>query len=1211
MPNSMNTPDPGELNWPILKRLTRPFEEAWGRNARPRIEDYLPAGDVSRRAVLVELVHIDCEMRLRRGDPATPAEYIDRFPELRDVPDLAKSFEEIAAEVAGQAPPAGAPRPSLGAALSNELQLAPTVDQESHRDTPDDELAVPQIDGFENWQRLGRGGMGVVYRAWQTALHRDVAVKVLSPELAAMPAAHERLVEEARAVARLEHPHIVRLYELREFEGQTCLVMEYVRDGSLARYLANCERPLDPRLAAAWTETLARAVHFAHQRQIVHHDLKPANVLLDCPRDGSASATPNGPSAQPQAQRDPWHAVLKVADFGLAKRSDSPDTPGRVAGTFEYMAPEQACGEGHGTVPADIYSLGAVLYTLLTLRPPIPRGPHSPGQSTVEIMHFQQRLQHEPPAPPSRLATAVPAELDAICLRCLEKEPNRRYAAASELADDLARYLRGEPVSARPIGPVQRFGKWMRRKPAQAAVLVLLFVAVVSLCGIAAGTLHLERVRVEQRLTEQARQDESIARQLAEASAAAATAARDAESRALSKLRIRSAMAAYENKELALMHRLLDQCPSEHRGWEWRYLTGLVRRGVSSVKLAAPITAIAYTPDGSRIAVAAGDWKKDPVNGTLTVLDARSGERRFEHSWTGTVPSCVAISPDGKLLATGTDHIMLTGVPGELALRDLATGRVIRQLTGHGGGIVDLCFASDTRLAAACRGPANPEKPQNVIAALGHPGEIVVWDLPSGDVVQRLRGHVASIASMAVAPDGKRIASVDVRRFVRIWEADTGKELANWGKLDVTVFSLAFSADGQRLFLACSTDTEPSGLLRSCELLTGNIVATAQAGDKGIKDVALSADGQRIVTAGLDTSVVEWNAQSLCRIRQLGIHQAEVHRVAYSPTADQIASGIIDGVLCLSDGQAGSDFIRVQLQVERVWDVAFSPNGRLVAAGAGVTGQPGTLAICDVATGKILQTRTHPGGYVRAVRFTPDGQRLVSGDAAGNIRIWQTETGEELQTIAAHTKSVAGIAIDPAGGKVVSCAPHFTRGDEPGELKVWDLNTGKLLRADNPHRGQVSAVAISPDGQWAASAGGGPRSELLIWRMDSGEVVRRIDKGDDLLHRIEFTPDGRRIVTSGFGAAPRVWAIDTGMAGPPFTGHEGITWSVAASADGARLVSAGQDHRVRLWDPSDGTETLTLRGENGAALSVAFSPKGTHIAAGFENGAVRIWDATP
>lgn len=247
---------------------------------------------------------------------------------------------------------------------------------------------------------------------------------------------------------------------------------------------------------------------------------------------------------------------------------------------------------------------------------------------------------------------------------------------------------------------------------------------------------------------------------------------------------------------------------------------------------------------------------------------------------------------------------------------------------------------------------------------------------------------------------------------------------------------------------------------------------------------------------------------------------------------------------------------------------------------------------------------------MRTVRFTPDGLRLVTGDASGNIRIWQTETGEEVQTIAAHAKSVAGIAIDLAGRKVVSCAPHFTRGDEPGELKVWDLQSGNRLRADNPHRGQVSAVAISPDGQWAASVGGGPQSQILIWRMDSGTVVHRIDKGDDLMHRIEFSRDGRQIVTSGFDAAPRVWTIDCGMAGPTFAGHPGITWAVAASPDGTRLVSAGQDHRMRVWDPRDGTETLILQGEDGAALSAAFSRKGTHIAAGVENAAVRIWEGT-
>jgi serine/threonine-protein kinase len=316
--------------------------------------------------------------------------------------------------------------------------------------------ALPPTPGYEILEWLGRGGMGVVYKARQLGLNRTVALKMLPGEGPTEAAVLGRFRTEAEAVARLRHPNIVQIYEVGEHDGRPYFSMEYVAGGSLALRLAH-GLPT-PREAAALVEALARAVHHAHERGIVHRDLKPANVLLE----------PDG--------------APKITDFGLARRfSEGVDPSGHtrtgdVLGTPNYMAPEQAAGRTREAgPPADIYALGAILYECLTGRAPFA------GATPAEAMH---RVLHEDPVPPAQAQPRVPRDLQTICLKCLEKDPAHRYASAAALADDLSAYLAGESIRARPAGPRRRLQRWARRRPTAA---VLFAVAAVALAGVIAG----------------------------------------------------------------------------------------------------------------------------------------------------------------------------------------------------------------------------------------------------------------------------------------------------------------------------------------------------------------------------------------------------------------------------------------------------------------------------------------------------------------------------------------------------------------------------------------------------------------------------------------------------------------------------------------------------------------------------------------------------
>jgi hypothetical protein len=427
------------------------FDEAWKQGQRPEIEEYLESVPEPERSKLFEeLLKMELAYRRRSQETFTDKEYRQRFPGQAGVIDV--MFAPAAERGAkADSAAAGANRHAFAADTDiHEQRTDPGQHSEGSKDNstrashPAD---LPLLPGYEILGELGRGGMGVVYKARQVRLQRLVALKMILAGAHAGPQELARFRREAEAVAQLQHPHIVQIYEVGEQKGQPYFSLEFVDGGSLAQKLAGT--PLPAYQAAQLVETLARAVHAAHERDIIHRDLKPANVLLTA------------------------HGTPKVTDFGLAKRLDAGPgltESGAIVGTPSYMAPEQARGKTKEIGPAcDVYALGAIFYELLTGRPPF--------RAETPLDTVLQVLQDEPVAP-SRLQPKLPRDLETICLKAMAKTPARRYATAQALAEDLRRFLNHEPITARSVGAYERVTKWVRRRPMVASLLAALLICL-------------------------------------------------------------------------------------------------------------------------------------------------------------------------------------------------------------------------------------------------------------------------------------------------------------------------------------------------------------------------------------------------------------------------------------------------------------------------------------------------------------------------------------------------------------------------------------------------------------------------------------------------------------------------------------------------------------------------------------------------------------
>jgi WD40 repeat protein len=1056
--------------------------------------------------------------RLDRGERVDRVQFLARHPEYAE--ELRSYFAGID-EVE-----------KLGRRATEESQtLAPhgaAPEPVGPEGAPSPEGKPRRLGDYELLEQIGQGGMGVIYKAQQLSLPRLVALKMVRSDRLASAADVLRFRSEAEAVASLDHPNIVPIYEVGEHEGEHYFSMKLVEGGSLARHLGRLVSDLPA--GAGLLATVARAVHYAHQRGLLHRDLKPANILLEWP---------------PGSVNPP---VPHVTDFGLAKRlglrpgEASLTQQGMIVGTPNYMAPEQAAPKGSVSTAADVYSLGAILYELLTGRPPFC------AETPLDTLLL---LLEQEPVPPRSFNRRVDRDLETVCLKCLQKDPHKRYPSALALADDLERWRRGQPTRARPVGRPERALKWVRRRPVPAALGALL--VVVFLAGFAGVSWQRGRAQ-------------GAGQKAAEFAAA--------ERRTAYARGIGMAFDEWRAGNAGSAEPMLGACPAELRDWEWHYLRRLfrVRRLATLEGHAGGVLAVAFSPDGAHVA-------SGGVDGLVKVWDRGALREALTLRGHGAAVTAVAFSPDSRRLASGS-------ADGTVRVWDAARGKGVATWCGHAAGVTSLAFDPTGRRLASTGG----EQPSS--------GELKLWDPTDGRALLSRDWHNL-LAAVAFSPDGRRLAVASHDGSVAVLGAATLEPLDTLRaqtQRTVPWTGVAISADGK--WVAASS---PAGLVRVWDAATARECFSAVTpAETPVCGIAFGGrDGRILAAVTADNSIQGWFTRSGKPAFTLRGHTQAVQAVACSPDGECLVSGSMDRTVRLWDlSRRDEDLTLRGWSNSGVTGVAYSPDGTRLAS----VHRERSLRVWDVATGKAITIKDLLPAAINGVAFRPDGSLLASAEADGVVRLRDAGTAQEVAALRGHDGEVEAVAFGPDGGQLASAGAD-------GTVRVWEVPAGRERLCLRGPAGAVFALAFSPDGRHLAAAGADGTAR--VWVAATGHRVLALGDLGGPVYALAFSPDGRHLAAAGAGRdeAVRVWDADTGAPILTLRGHAGAVRSLAYSPAG-RLASAGDDRAVRLWD-SAGQQLLAVRGHTGAVRALAFSPDGYRLASAADDGTIKVWDGTP
>jgi WD40 repeat protein len=1053
--------------------------------------------------------------------------------------------------------------------------------------------------------------MGVIYKAHQLSLDRAVALKMILTVRLPGEAGMRRFRAEAEAVASLEHPNIVPIYEVGDAEGHPYFTMKFVAGGSLASRVREfgsthegeyqgtaAPQPGSQARQARGVVLLskvARAVHHAHRCGILHRDLKPSNILLD-------------------EREEPL-----VTDFGLAKHMEVEEPltlSGVVLGTPNYMAPEQASGKNRLlTTAADVYSLGAILYELLTGRPPF--------QAGTPLETLRQVVEDEPRRP-SAINQCVDRDLETITLKSLHKDPARRYGSAEELAEDLERWLRHEPILARRTHVAERAFKWAKRHPARAAIVLLALVApAVMIAVLLFSNAMVRRANLETQENLYAADMVLAGQALREGNLGLA----------------RSTLSTYLPGGGASTQL------GEFRSFEWRLFWGQIQGNHHRILTGFPRSpsAVAASPDGQTLAIGGQNflwsWRLDQQDGTQ-LLPPR------ESRW---------LNPEQAMDVLG--RIRTTRLfSAETGNPNPSPGEIASMVNPeHVGGVTRIAFSPDG---------------EQIVSSTREEGRAVrVWQVASGalafafpavysDAAMSPRGPIVAVGSFAskVQPGFTRL--YDLRERTEIW-----RSAASGGQV-------AFSGDGHQLLTAGwdpGTSTHRFQLWSVPERRQIREFRSPQHWST----IAWSPDGRWIGAASAKSPVIHlWAADQDQPVRELAGHAGAVRSLAFSPDSRLLASAGVDQIIRLWGTSTGRLEGTLIGHTDEIASLAFLPGGQRLASAS----RDGSVRVWSTAISRDEMSWGNEAGWNGGLRFSGDSRCWTSTDVTRKkLELWSSTPGSEPQVVFPNPRAeaVQNEGFDDGGQAIVSavfaepegridlewrslermeafrrvplegrtdlgrmtvrdfCAAAglYAQGQADGTVRVWSARTGRLLHTfimpDQVHeepqfRAPLSMVVFSPDGRLLA-ASLAHYSQIAVFSLEESRLMfsrharplhvlagRRDDPGH--LRSLAFSPDGARLAsTDTTERIIRLWEARTGREVGILSGHRDHTVAVAFSPDGRTLASTGGDGSLKLWHLPTGRETATLL-ETGAMGSLAFSPDGLLLIVALDHS-VRLFRA--